>query len=92
MASRKKAVEHLVSVINPATFKALIERNAEMDKSELKKDFLEFVSYLEKMPIIHDEHCHVVKHKKIGDSDMNSTGKSIDDGSRSYGHDAGESS
>jgi hypothetical protein len=31
-----------------------------MDKSELKKDFLEFVGYLKKVVIIHDEHCHVV--------------------------------
>jgi hypothetical protein len=38
----KKAVEHLVSVIRPATLKALIESKLEMDKSELKKDFLEF--------------------------------------------------
>jgi hypothetical protein len=55
----KKAVEHLVSVIKPATLKALIKRNLQMDKSELKKDFLEFVGYLKKMAIIHDEHCHV---------------------------------
>jgi hypothetical protein len=39
----KRAVEHLASVIKPATLKALIERKLEMDKSELKKDFLEFV-------------------------------------------------
>jgi hypothetical protein len=52
----KKAVEHLVSVIKPATLKALIESKLEMDKSELKKDFLEFVGYLKKMAIIHDEH------------------------------------
>jgi hypothetical protein len=39
----KKAVEHLVSVIKPATLKALIERKQEMDKSELKKDFLELL-------------------------------------------------
>jgi hypothetical protein len=32
----KKAVEHLVSVIKPATLKALIESKLEMDKSELK--------------------------------------------------------
>jgi hypothetical protein len=35
----KRAVEHLVSVIKPATLKALIESKLEMDKSELKKDF-----------------------------------------------------
>jgi hypothetical protein len=58
----KKAVEHLVSVIKPATLKALIESKLEVDKSELKKDFLEFVDYLKKIPIIHDEHCHVVEH------------------------------
>jgi hypothetical protein len=43
----KRAVEHLVSVIRPATLKALIESKLEMDRSELKKDFLEFVKYLE---------------------------------------------
>jgi hypothetical protein len=31
-------------MIKPATLKALIESKLEMDKSELKKDFLEFVS------------------------------------------------
>jgi hypothetical protein len=56
----KKAVEHLVSVIKPATFKALIGSKLEMDKSELKKDFLEFVGYLKKTDIIHYEHFHVV--------------------------------
>jgi hypothetical protein len=66
----KKAVEHLLSVIRPATLKALTKRKLEMDKSELKKSFLEFVTYLEKMAIIHDEHCHVVEHKKTGDSGM----------------------
>jgi hypothetical protein len=35
----KKAVEHLMPVIKPATLKALIESNLEMDESELKKDF-----------------------------------------------------
>jgi hypothetical protein len=64
----KKAIENLVSVIKPATLKALIESKLEMDMSELKKDFLEFASYLRKMAIIHDEHCHVVEHKKTGDS------------------------
>jgi hypothetical protein len=52
----KNAVEHLVSVIKPATLNALIESKLEMNKSELKKDFLEFVDYLQKMTIIHDEH------------------------------------
>jgi hypothetical protein len=50
----KKAVEHLVSAIKPATLNALIERKLEMDKSKLKKVFLEFVAYLKKMAIIHD--------------------------------------
>jgi hypothetical protein len=57
-----------VSVIKPATLKALIKSKPEMYKSELKKDFLEFVMYLEEMAIIHDEHCHVEEHKKTGDS------------------------
>jgi hypothetical protein len=43
-----------VSVIRPATLRALIESKLEMDMSELKKDFLEFVAYLKKMAIIHD--------------------------------------
>jgi hypothetical protein len=60
-----------------------------MDKSELKKDFLEFVKYLEDMAIIHDEHCHVVEHKKTGDSGMKITGKSSEAGSRSYGYNSG---
>jgi hypothetical protein len=34
----KRAVEHLVSVIKPATLKALIESKLEMDRSELKKE------------------------------------------------------
>jgi hypothetical protein len=49
----KRAVENLVSVIKPATLKALIEIKLEIDMSELKKDFLEFVGYLTKMAIIH---------------------------------------
>jgi hypothetical protein len=88
----KKDVEHLVSVIKPATINALIESKLEMDMSELKKDFLEFFGYLKKMAIIHDEHCHVVEHKKTGDSDMKNTGKSSNAGSRSSGHNAGRSS
>jgi hypothetical protein len=87
----KKAVEHLVSVMKPATLKALIESKLEMDKSELKKDFLEFVKYLEKMAIIEDEHCHVVEHKKTGDSGMKNTGKGSEAGSRSSGNNSGGS-
>jgi hypothetical protein len=66
----KRAVEHLVSVIRPATLKALIESKVEMDMSELKEDFLDFIGYLKKMATNHDEHCHVVEHKKTGDSGM----------------------
>jgi hypothetical protein len=88
----KKAVEHLVSVIKPATLKALIQSKLEIDKSELKKDILEFVGYLNKMSIIHDEHCHVVEHKTIGDSGMKNNGKGSDAGSRSSGHNSGGSS
>jgi hypothetical protein len=51
---RKRAVEHLVSVIKPATLKVLIESKLDMNKSEIKKDFLEFVAYLGKMAIVHD--------------------------------------
>jgi hypothetical protein len=88
----KRAVEHLVSVIKPTTPKALIESKLEMDMSKLKKDFLEFVGYLKKMAIIHDEQCHVEEHKKPGDSGMKNTGKSSDAGSRSSGQSSGESS
>jgi hypothetical protein len=87
----KEAVEHLVSVIKPATVKALIESKLEMDQSELKKDFLELVSYLKKMAIIQEEHCHVVEHKKTGDSGMKNSGKISDAGSRSSGHNSGGS-
>jgi hypothetical protein len=52
--------------------------------SELKKDFLEFVKYLEEMAIIHDEHCHVVELKKTGDSGTKNKGKGNDAGSHSY--------
>jgi hypothetical protein len=88
----KRAVEHLVSVIKPAILKALIESKLEMNMSELKKDFLEFVAYLKKMAIIHDEHCHVVEHKKTGDSGMKNTGKISDANSHSSGHNSGGSS
>jgi hypothetical protein len=50
----KKYVEHLVSVIRPAILKNLIGIKPEMDKSDPKKDFFEFVAYLEKMAIMHD--------------------------------------
>jgi hypothetical protein len=81
-----------VSVIKPVTLKALIESKLEMDKSELKKDFLDFDGYLNNMAFIHDENCHNVEHKKTGDSGMQNTGQSSDDGSRSSGHSAGGSS
>jgi hypothetical protein len=80
-----------VSVIKPATLKALIESKLEMDKSELKKDFLEFVKYLEEITIIHDDHCHFVEHRKTGDSGMTNTGKRSDAGSRISGHNSGRS-
>jgi hypothetical protein len=78
-----------VSVVKPATLKALIEIKLEMEMSELKKDVLKFVAYLKKMAIIHDEHCHVVEHKKTGDSGVKNTGKSSDAGSRSFEHNSG---
>jgi hypothetical protein len=46
----------------PATLKTLIESKLEMDQSELKTDFLKFVTYLKEMAIIHDDHYHVVEH------------------------------
>jgi hypothetical protein len=88
----KRAVEHLVSVTKPTTLKALIESKLEMDMSKLKKDFLEFVSYLKKMAIVHDEHCHFVEQKKTGDSGMKNNRKSSDAGSRRSGHNSGGSS
>jgi hypothetical protein len=87
----KKAVEHLVSVIRKANLKTLIERKLKMNKSDLKKDFLEFVAYLEKMAIIHDEHCHVVGHNKTGDSCMKNIEESSDTCSRRSGHNSGGS-
>jgi hypothetical protein len=87
----KKAVEHFVSVIKPATLKALIKSRPEMDKMELMKDFLEFVGYLKKMGIIHDDHCHIVEHKKTGDSGIKNNGKGNDAGSRSSRHNSGGS-
>jgi hypothetical protein len=88
----KKAAEHLLSMIKPASLKALIERKLEMNKSELKKDLLEFVKYLEEMAIIHDEYCHCVEQKKTGDYVTKNNGKGNDAGSRSSGHNAGGSS
>jgi hypothetical protein len=44
------------------------------------------------MSIIHDEHCHVVEHKKTGDSGMKSNSESSDSVSRSSGHNSGSSS
>jgi hypothetical protein len=85
----KDAVEHLVSVIRPATLKALIESKLEMDKSELKKDILEFVGYLKKMAIILDGTAMWLKNKKTGDSGLKNTGKSSDAGSRRSGHNSG---
>jgi ribosomal protein S17E len=48
----KWAVEHLMSGIKPATLKNLIERKLEMNRSDLKKDFLEFNSVLGKIAIV----------------------------------------
>jgi hypothetical protein len=78
-----------VSVIRPTTLKALIESKLEMDTSELKKEFLEFVKYWEEMAIIHDEHYHVLEQRKTGDSGMKNNGKSRDAGSRSSGRNSG---
>jgi hypothetical protein len=63
-----------------------------MDKSKLKKDFLEFVGYLKKMAIMQDEHCLILEHKKTGDSGMKNAGKGSDAGSRSSGQNSGGSS
>jgi hypothetical protein len=44
------------------------------------------------MAIVHDEHTHVVKHEKTGDSGMKNTDKSSDAGSHSSEHNSGRSS
>jgi hypothetical protein len=43
------------------------------------------------MAITHDEDCHVVEHKRIGDSGTKNNGKGNDAGSRSSGNNAGGS-
>jgi hypothetical protein len=53
----KKAVDHLVPVIKPATLRALIESKLEIDMSELKKNFLEFVGHVEKMVFCRPDQC-----------------------------------
>jgi hypothetical protein len=73
----KKSVEHLASVIQPAIIKALIQSKLEMDKSGLKKDFLEFVASLERMAIIRGEHSHVIDHKQTGDSGTKNLAKTV---------------
>jgi hypothetical protein len=88
----KNSFEHLVSVIKPPTLKALIESKLKMNKSDLKKDFLEFVTNLEKMANIHDKHFHVVDHKKTDDSSTKNIGKISDASGRSSGHNSEESS
>jgi hypothetical protein len=76
----KKEVRHLVSVIRSATAKALIESKLGRHKSELMKDILEFVAYLETMAIKREEHGHVVDHKKTGNFGSKDTGKNSDAG------------
>jgi hypothetical protein len=44
------------------------------------------------MAIIHDNHCHVVEHKKTGESGIRNIGKSSNAGSLNYGHNHGGSS
>jgi hypothetical protein len=53
--------------------------------SHVKRDFLEFFSYLEKMAIIHDEYCHQVDHKKMGDCGTKNMSKNSDAGGQSSG-------
>jgi hypothetical protein len=80
----------LVSIIRPTTFKNLIESKLGINKFDLKKDFLEFpLRNLEQIAIIHDENCHVVEHKKTGDSGTKNNGRGSDAGSRISGHNAG---
>jgi hypothetical protein len=75
-----------MSIIKPATPKALIESKLEMNKSELTKDFVEFVACLEKMDVIKRWHCHVVDDKKTGVSSTKNMGRNTDVGGRSSGH------
>jgi hypothetical protein len=87
----KTAVEHLVSVIKPATLKTLLKSKQEIDKSDLKKEFLEFVAFLEKTSIINDEHCHMVDPENTGDSKTNNTTKGSYAGGRKSGQSPGNS-
>jgi hypothetical protein len=57
-----------------------------MDKSDLKKNFLEFVAYLEKMAIMNGEHSHMISRMKMGGSGKRYVAKSSDAGSPSSGH------
>jgi hypothetical protein len=51
-----------------------------MDKSDLRKDFLDFVAYVEQTASIHDEHCHAVDHKKASTYSTKNTSKVSDAG------------
>jgi hypothetical protein len=73
-------------VFKPETLKSLIESKLEMDKSDLKKDFLEFGAYLEKMAIIRYDHGHVVDDKNSGDSGTKNVRKYSGNAGRSSGH------
>jgi hypothetical protein len=57
-----------------------------MDKSDLKKNFLEFVAYLEKMAIMNGERSHMISRMKMGGSGKRYVAKSSDAGSPSSGH------
>jgi hypothetical protein len=63
-----------------------------MDMSDLEMDFLEFVGYLKKMAIMNDEHSHVVKQRKTGDSGMTNNEGSSEAGRYSSRHNSGGSS
>jgi hypothetical protein len=82
---QKTGVEDLESVIKPAATKAPIESKVEVDRSDVKLDFLGFIAYVETMAIIRDEHCHVADYRTTADSVTKNTGKSSDVGGRSSG-------
>jgi hypothetical protein len=89
MTSRK-AVEHLVPVIKPATLKALMEQTR--DGQVGTQEGLPRVRWLPERNGYHTQRALSCGGKQgSGDSGMKNTGKSSDAGSRSSGHNFGGS-
>jgi hypothetical protein len=66
----KKAVEHIVSAIKPVLLKVLVESDLELDQSDLKKDFFQFIKYLEDISVVHDRHGRAAGKNGGGGSNM----------------------